>query len=171
MQSHFAVQVICNNYFTPSSTLSSVSTILSLFYLPQLASSYLSSPLTTVILSTFAIMCLPYHACQRPCMNVQYAQVYRVQWSLGLNPYNLYQECYGGAPDSRGVIRETENEVDVIVPELALHMDDEQLEQYYKVCVTIYSCVRLFPQSVQNMHFYADFNFNILTELCTTYTE
>jgi cathepsin A (carboxypeptidase C) len=59
-----------------------------------------------------------------------YAQVYNVQWNLGINPYNLYQDCYGGVPDSRGVISETETDIQVIVPELALHMDNEHLQQY-----------------------------------------
>lgn len=59
--------------------------------------------------------------------------MYNVQWNIGLNPYSVYEECYGGAPDPRGVIRETATEIEVMVPELALRMDSEQLETFEKV--------------------------------------
>lgn len=52
---------------------------------------------------------------------------------MGLNPYSLYEDCYGGVPDSRGVIRETQTEIEVMVPELALRMDNERLVEFEQV--------------------------------------
>jgi hypothetical protein len=73
--------------------------------------------------------CIFYQSDNAQC-RLLYAQVYNVQWNMGLNPYSLYEECYGGAPDPRGVIRETETEIEVMVPELALHMDADELNAF-----------------------------------------
>ena len=65
------------------------------------------------------------------CM-FQYAMVYQTQWSLGLNPYSVYADCYGGAPDPRGVYSETEDSAVVMLPE-GLHMEPEEERRYSEV--------------------------------------
>jgi cathepsin A (carboxypeptidase C) len=73
--------------------------------------------------------CVFYRSNNTAC-RLLYTQVYNVQWSSGLNPYNVYQECYGGVPNARGVIRETPYEAEVVVPELSLRMDPEDQKAY-----------------------------------------
>jgi len=50
--------------------------------------------------------------------------VYNVQWRLGLNPYDAYAECYGGAPDPRGVYWETDTAAEVMMADGRNMVDD-----------------------------------------------
>lgn len=60
-------------------------------------------------------------------------RVIAVQWSIGLNPYNLYAECYGGAPDRRGVVRETDSSVQLVVPELFLRAGKQRRQEFVEL--------------------------------------
>jgi cathepsin A (carboxypeptidase C) len=53
--------------------------------------------------------------------------VVQVQWSIGLNPYSVYTECYGGAPSANWIYSETENEAVVMMPE-GLRIGKEELK-------------------------------------------
>lgn len=44
------------------------------------------------------------------------AQVENVQWRIGLNPYDVYAECYGGAPSKQGLYEYNEHEVTIMLP-------------------------------------------------------
>jgi len=53
-------------------------------------------------------------------------RVGQIQWRIGLNPYDLYAECYGGAPDARGVYQENGGRAVVMLPEgMNRALDDE----------------------------------------------
>jgi len=57
-------------------------------------------------------------------------RVSQVQWRLGLNPYQVYDECYGGAPDARGVFWETETSAQVMLPDGLNMAEDDQYTQF-----------------------------------------
>ncbi len=58
-------------------------------------------------------------------------------WSMGLNPYDIYGSCFGGAPEQRvakmgGVLEETEGEIVLAYP-ADISLDPSDIQQYNKV--------------------------------------
>ena len=76
-------------------------------------------------------------------------QVTRVQWNMGINPYSIYTECYGGVPDARGVYHETDSSAVVLLPD-GLRMDKETRDAYTQVkalqrcCMNIYIYIYIY---------------------------
>ena len=58
-------------------------------------------------------------------------------WSMGLNPYDMYGPCYGGAPEQRvakmgGLLRESEDEIVLAYP-ADISLDEEEVQEYEQV--------------------------------------
>jgi cathepsin A (carboxypeptidase C) len=76
-------------------------------------------------------LCQFYRSNSAQC-RVLVARVSNVQWRLGLNPYDVYAECYGGAPDARGVYWETAAAAEVMLADGSTLYADEQYSQFVR---------------------------------------
>ena len=68
-------------------------------------------------------------------------EVNLIVWASGLNPYGLYDECYGGAPGPdagpgpNGVIHETDTSLKIIHPGSVPLIGKQAREDYYNVSI------------------------------------
>ncbi len=70
-------------------------------------------------------------------LSLQWAQVDDIMWSMGLNPYDMYGPCFGGAPEKRvarigGLLRESEDEIVLAYP-ADISLDEEEVREYEQV--------------------------------------
>lgn len=59
------------------------------------------------------------------------SEVNRLVWRNGLNPYNLYDTCYGGVPESDGYLKKKGNTIDVAPIDML--PPDLDVDKYQKV--------------------------------------
>ena len=60
-------------------------------------------------------------------------EVNRIVWGSGLNPYGVYDECYGGAPGPDGVISDTEDKLVLVHPYTVPLIGKQAREDYYNI--------------------------------------
>jgi cathepsin A (carboxypeptidase C) len=58
-----------------------------------------------------------------------FRKVTNVQWYMGLNPYDVYAECYGGAPNPLGVYSQTGGRTQVMLQDGRNRPDDEHYSE------------------------------------------
>jgi hypothetical protein len=73
--------------------------------------------------------------------------VNNICWNSGLNPYQLYDDCYGGVPAANGIISQSASSIKMMLPDAVPLLGEGARERYLKVndlssCV---STVRFHP--------------------------
>lgn len=66
-----------------------------------------------------------------PCE--QLAVVNNICWNSGLNPYQLYDDCYGGVPAANGIISQSASSINMMLPDAVPLLGQGARERYLKV--------------------------------------